>query len=98
MLLAKYTPTIMSGAVLRLQFASGVWDGEINASLDGVSIHGNWPVLHASAVPALQDAIAFARATHEQMTRAANPHAACKQRAELWNAEQARKAEVPADG
>jgi len=40
----KRYPTIMSGIVIRYKIESNYLDGEINASRDGVSIQGSWPV------------------------------------------------------
>ncbi|MFW6098066.1 MAG: hypothetical protein ACOC9Z_08310 [Chloroflexota bacterium] len=38
-------PTIMSGWVVRYRVANDAYNGEINASRDGWSILGRWPVM-----------------------------------------------------
>ena len=38
------TPTIMDGWVVRYSLRGG-WNGEINASRNGLSISGRWPVM-----------------------------------------------------
>lgn len=46
----KDYPTIMSGWVTRYTINSSRYDGEINASRDGWSIQGNWPIMDSHAV------------------------------------------------
>ena len=39
-------PTIMDGWVVRYRLTSGMYSGEINASRNGVSIAGTWPIMN----------------------------------------------------
>lgn len=40
-----YTPTIMDGPVVRYRLDSDVYDAEVSASRNGVTISGRWPVM-----------------------------------------------------
>lgn len=53
-------PTIMSGLVVRYGIDSDVYDGEVNAGREGVSIYGRWPTMSASEIGAVRTVMAMA--------------------------------------
>lgn len=57
----KDYPTIMSGLVIRYKLDSDQWDAEINASRDGVSLRGIWPVVPPEQAVVIEETLARAR-------------------------------------
>lgn len=55
-------PTIHSGLVVRYQIDSERYDGEINASRDGVSICGRWPIMSVGTAAEISAVIGVAYA------------------------------------
>lgn len=55
------TPTVMDGLVVRYQLTTERYDGEINASRNGVSISGRWPVFSVDESVIVEEYIARAR-------------------------------------
>lgn len=55
------TPTIMSGLVVRYKLTSDLYDGEINASRDGVGIAGHWPIMDTESCVLFEKTVARAR-------------------------------------
>lgn len=95
----RYTPTIMDGPVVRFEFGykegtrkdlfSGEeridWSAEINASRNGVSMNGRFPVWSdAAEVYAVQDMLAAAYEAHKAIRDARDPHEAAKQFVEWY--------------
>ena len=65
----KY-PTIMSGIVVRWRFAPPLpYDAEINASRDGVSICGCWPIMSGKVVAEVTTTLGMAVAAHERLRK-----------------------------
>jgi hypothetical protein len=61
-------PTIQDGLVVRYEIRGNSWDGEINASRNGVSISGHWPIMsHDGQVDEIIDTLKKARAHHIEM-------------------------------
>lgn len=65
----KDTPTIMDGLVVRWQIGGDVYTGEINASRNGVSIRGTWPVMSAETAAVVEEQLAYARIAHAEIRR-----------------------------
>ena len=59
----KYT-TIMSGLVVRWKFKDSSYDSEINASRDGVSISGSWPIMKGNTCANIISVLEDARKVH----------------------------------
>lgn len=57
----KDTPTVMDGLVVRYQLESDLYSGEINASRNGVSISGRWPILSTEECVMVEEYVARAR-------------------------------------
>lgn len=57
----KDTPTIMSGFVVRYILDSNPYDGEINASRDGVGVAGRWPIMSTESCVLFEETMARAR-------------------------------------
>jgi hypothetical protein len=99
---AIYTPTIMDGAVVRFQtgFNRGTfraivgkdertdWSAEINASRNGVSLNGTWPIYRAREdIAALGALIAMAWKVHHLIAGGDDRgHEAAKSFVEQFNA------------
>jgi hypothetical protein len=61
-------PTIMSGVVVRWTFPKPTsYDAEVNASRDGVSIQGCWPIMKGKAVADLVTILGTAICVHERL-------------------------------
>lgn len=58
-------PTIMNGRVIRYRLKNRHWDGEINASRDGWSIQGHWPIMSASLVDEFCEVVRLAATAAE---------------------------------
>lgn len=69
MFIRKDTPTIMDGLVVRYQLESDVYNGEINASRNGVSISGRWPILSIEECVIVEEYIARARVQALQLEK-----------------------------
>lgn len=65
----KDTPTIMDGLVVRWQIGGDVYTGEINASRNGVSIRGTWPVMSADSAAVVEEQLRYAAIAHEEIRR-----------------------------
>lgn len=61
------TPTIMDGLVIRWKIGGDVYTGEINASRNGVSIRGTWPVMSAETIAVVEEQLTCARIAHEEI-------------------------------
>lgn len=74
----KDTPTIMDGLVVRYQLTTDAYDGEINASRNGVGILGRWPILSVEECVIVEEYIARARVQFlrliEERGRLFGPH------------------------
>lgn len=55
------TPTIMNGLVVRYKITSEPYDGEINASRDGVGVAGRWPIMDIESCVLFEETVARAR-------------------------------------
>jgi len=63
----KYA-TIMSGLVVRWTFPKpGYFSAEVNASRDGVSICGSWPIMQPKAIADLVTVLGSAVSVHERL-------------------------------
>jgi hypothetical protein len=62
----KYA-TIMSGLVVRWRFSNSRGDAEINASLDGVSICGCWPIMQPEALAEVVTTLGAAVSAHARI-------------------------------
>jgi hypothetical protein len=67
MFIRKDTPTVMSGLVVRYQLESDIYSGEINASRDGVSLCGRWPIMSADESVMVEETLARARLQAQQL-------------------------------
>lgn len=65
----KDTPTVMDGMVVRYQIQSEVYSGEINASRNGVSLSGHWPVFSADDSVIVEEHIARARVQAQHLAQ-----------------------------
>lgn len=63
----KDTPTIMSGLVVRYELISDRYDGEINASRDGVGVAGSWPIMDTEACVTFEETLARARVQAQRL-------------------------------
>lgn len=70
----KDFPTIMSGLVVRYQITSEPYTAEINASREGVSISGTWPVMDAESTVLVGETLARARIHAQHLSRYARIH------------------------
>jgi hypothetical protein len=64
----KDTPTIMDGLVVRWQLTSELYDGEINASRNGVSLFGRWPIMDTESVVLFEETLARARVQAQHLS------------------------------
>lgn len=65
----KDTPTVMDGLVVRYQLESDIYSGEINASRNGVSISGRWPILSTEETVMVEETLARARVQAQQLAQ-----------------------------
>ena len=61
MFIRKDFPTIMSGLVVRYRLTSEMYDGEINASRDGVGVTGCFPIMDVETCVLFEETMARAR-------------------------------------
>lgn len=95
----RYTPTVMDGPVVRFGFGYNEgtrkdlftgeeridWSAEINASRNGVSMNGRFPVWsNAADVHAVRDMLAAAYSAHEAIRDSRDPHEAAKKFVEWY--------------
>lgn len=72
----KDTPTIMSGLVVRYRwFEASANEPEVNASRDGVSIGGAWPVMTDDEICAVVEILNLARAQHHAIAKSGSARA-----------------------
>lgn len=62
------TPTVMSGLVVRYTLVSDLYDGQINASRDGVGVSGRWPIMTTEQAVAFEEQLARARVQHNHLS------------------------------
>lgn len=65
----KDTPTVMDGMVVRWQLESDVYSGQINASRNGVSMCGRWPILTTEECVMVEEMLARARVQAQHLSQ-----------------------------
>lgn len=69
MFIRKDTPTVMDGLVVRWQLTSDVYTGEINASRNGVSLFGHWPIMTTEETVMVEETLARARVQAQHLSQ-----------------------------
>lgn len=65
----KDTPTVMSGLVVRYKITSEPYTAEVNASREGVSLYGTWPIMDTESTKLVEEVLARARIHAQHLKR-----------------------------